>query len=112
MAAAVIISVYSSTSGENPRRKNRQCRSVQSIMGATDTLRSSFSREQSAETPTFIGIFESGVSAVFLGIPGSLAFAKGSYRGQEYLDPSEFGTWHRYEHAGRPTVPRATPRSF
>ena len=38
-AAVVIISVYSRASGAKPRRKYRQWRSVQSIMGATEMRR-------------------------------------------------------------------------
>jgi hypothetical protein len=41
MAAAVIISVYRRAWGAKPRRKYRQWRSVQSIMGATEILLSS-----------------------------------------------------------------------
>jgi hypothetical protein len=51
---------------------------VQSIMGATDTLRSIFPREKSSERPIFPGSLDSGVSAGFLGIPGSSSFAEGT----------------------------------
>ena len=50
--------------------------SIQSIMGATDILRSSFFRENSAEMPIFVGFSDSGVSGLFLGIPGSLRVAE------------------------------------
>jgi hypothetical protein len=48
-------------------------------MGATETLRSIFPREKSSERPIFAGSFDSGVSAGFPGIPGSLAFAEETY---------------------------------
>jgi hypothetical protein len=46
--------------------------SIQSIMGATETLRSNFPRETPSEMPIFIGFSDSGASAGFLGIAGSL----------------------------------------
>ena len=53
------------------------CRSsVQSIMGATEMRRSIFTWEKSPERPIFAGFDDSGVSAGFVGIPGSLAFAE------------------------------------
>jgi|SRR6516165_38588 hypothetical protein len=42
-------------------------------MGATEIRRSIFSREESSEVPIFAGFSESGVSAGFVDIPGSLA---------------------------------------
>jgi hypothetical protein len=50
--------------------------SVQSIMGATEILRSSFFRGKSGETPIFRGFSDSGICALFLGIPGSLWVAE------------------------------------
>ena len=43
------------------------------MMGATEIRRSIFSREESSEVPIFAGFSESGVSAGFVDIPGSLA---------------------------------------
>src|ERR1700733_3819339 len=49
--------------------------SVQSIIGATEMRRSSFSRENPSEMPISAGFCDSGVSAVFMGIRGSLSVA-------------------------------------
>jgi hypothetical protein len=45
-------------------------------MGATEMRRSIFTWEKSPERPIFAGFDDSGVSAGFVGIPGSLAFAE------------------------------------
>jgi len=52
--------------------------SVQSIIAATDTRRSSCSRDESSEMPTFTGFSESVVAAGFVGIAGRLSFAEGT----------------------------------
>ena len=57
--------------------------SVQSIMGATLIRRSIFSREKSPERPIFVGFCDCGVSAGFMGIPGSLSLAEVPYRCHE-----------------------------
>src|SRR5882672_2882166 len=76
IAPVVIISVYSSVSGENPRRKYRQRRSVQSIMGATETRRSTNPPRFSTKRASFTGFSINGVSASFLRIRGSLGVAQ------------------------------------
>jgi hypothetical protein len=55
--------------------KRLRGQSVQSIIGATDTLQPSFAADFSAEMPIFIALSELRVSAVLVCIAGSLAVA-------------------------------------
>jgi len=61
--------------GENPRRKYRQWRSVKSIIGATDTLRSIAAAEFAAEIPIVAELSKLHVAAGLPCMPGSLAVA-------------------------------------
>jgi hypothetical protein len=58
-------------------------------MGATEIRRSIFPRGKSSERPIFVGFASSGVSAGFVGILGSLAFAEETQRRQDRLVSSD-----------------------
>ena len=62
---------------------------VQSIVGATDTLRSNKVHCFSEERPSFPVLSVTGVSAGFLRIAGNLRLAEAPYRRQEYRVASE-----------------------
>jgi hypothetical protein len=105
----VIISVYRRVSGEKPRRKYRQWRSVQSIMGATDTLRDTEFARVSSKTACSAGFSLNGVPGSLMRIWWSLSFAEETKRRQDqstsFLSPPIFSPFNtRATNRRRPSI--------